>query len=79
MLLQNTVDEIVITPELEKRLQVAVEIIRLNTSIYEKYINDVYDPFSKESILTRIQLQRDLIAISSKQAELEQELLRLEE
>lgn len=79
MLLQNTVDEIVITPELEKRLQVAVEIIRLNTSIYEKYINDVYDPFSKEYILTRIQLQRDLIAISSKQAELEQELLRLEE
>jgi len=79
LLFQATDDnEIMVTPDLEERLQLAFEIIKINTSIYEKYINNDIDLLSNQSILTRLKLQNDLITSSTKLADLDLELSKLE-
>ncbi|GIP16444.1 hypothetical protein J40TS1_20860 [Paenibacillus montaniterrae] len=70
--------DIVVTPELEQKLQLVNEIVRLNTSIYEKYINEDFTPSSNEAILTRLKLQKELTTSFTKLVELDVELSRLD-
>jgi hypothetical protein len=69
--------EVVITNELEKRLKLAIEILKLNTAVYEKYINQDFDSWSDEAVLPRLKLQQELLQLSAKLNELDAELSKL--
>lgn len=70
--------EVVITNELEKRLKLAIEILKLNTAVYEKYINQDFDAWSDEAVLPRLRLQQELIQLSAELTELDAELSKLD-
>ncbi|MFD2116662.1 hypothetical protein ACFSTH_18680 [Paenibacillus yanchengensis] len=78
LLQSNSNSEIAVTNDLEKRLKLAIEIIELNTAIYEKFVNEGFVPLSNETILTRLKLQKDLTASFAKLTELSIELSRLD-
>lgn len=70
--------EVVITNELEKRLKLAIEILKLNTAVYEKYITQDFDAGSDEAVLPRLKLQQELTQLSAKLTELDVELSKLD-
>ncbi|MHA7964000.1 hypothetical protein ACX93W_07635 [Paenibacillus sp. CAU 1782] len=76
LLQSNTNSEVVVTNDLETRLKLALEIIQLNTAIYEKFITEDFSPLSNEAILTRLQLQKDLTISFKRLTELDMELYR---
>jgi|GEM_PF-2068290 len=80
LLLQNNSNSkvVVVTDNLEKRLKIALQIVQINTKIYEKFINKNINPLSDEAILTRLKLQKDLTASFTKLTELDLELSRLD-
>lgn len=69
--------EVVITNELEKRLKLAIEILKLNKAVYEKYITQDFDSWSDEAVLPRLKLQQELLQLSTKLTELDVELSKL--
>lgn len=78
LLQSNSTPEIVVTDNLEKSLNLAIEIVQLNTAIYKKYINKDFAQLSNdEAIMTRLYLQKDLTTSSAKLADLDAELSKL--
>ncbi|MBP1904702.1 hypothetical protein J2Z32_001325 [Paenibacillus turicensis] len=69
--------EVVITNELEKRLKLTIEILKLNKAVYEKYITQDFDAWSDEAVLPRLKLQQELLQLSTKLTELDVELSKL--
>ena len=69
--------EVVITNELEKRLKLAIEILKLNQAVYEKYITQDFDSWSDEAVLPRLKLQQELLQLYTKLTELDVELSKL--
>ena len=63
--------EVVITNELEKRLKLAIEILKLNQAVYEKYITQDFDSWSDEAVLPRLKLQQELLQLYTKLTELD--------
>ncbi|CAI6080547.1 hypothetical protein PAECIP112173_02923 [Paenibacillus sp. JJ-100] len=77
LLQSNSTPEIVVTDNLGKSLNLANEIVQLNTAIYKKYINEDFAPLSnEEAILTRLHLQKELTTSFTKLAALDAELLK---
>ncbi|MCM3135598.1 hypothetical protein M3629_22725 [Paenibacillus polysaccharolyticus] len=78
LLQSNSTPEIVVTDNLERSLNLAIEIVQLNTAIYKKYINENFAKLSnEEAILTRLHLQKELTISFTKLAELDAELFKL--
>ncbi|MBR2565368.1 MAG: hypothetical protein IKE29_12175 [Paenibacillus sp.] len=78
LLQSNSTPEIVVTDNLGKSLNLANEIVQLNTAIYKKYINEDFAQLSnEEAILTRLHLQKELTTSSAKLADLDAELSKL--
>lgn len=69
--------EVLITNELEKRLKLTIEILKLNKAVYEKYITQNFDSWSDEAVLPRLKLQQELLQLSTKLTELDVELSKL--
>lgn len=78
LIMQNSShSEVVITNELEKRLKLTIEILKLNKEVYEKYITQDFDSWSDEAVLPRLKLQQELLQLSTKLTELDVELSKL--
>lgn len=74
----ESASDLVVTTNLDKSLKLANEIVQLNTAIYKKYINKDFAQLSnEEAILTRLNLQKELITSSAKLADLDAELSKL--
>ncbi|MGQ8873330.1 hypothetical protein [Paenibacillus sp. TSA_86.1] len=77
LLQSNSTLEVVVTDNLEKSLNLAIEIVQINTAIYKKYINENFAQLSnEEAIMARLYLQKDLTTSSAKLAELDAELFK---
>lgn len=53
--------DVAINKSLEKSLKFVIELTKTNKDIYEKYINEDFNPSSDEAIWTRLKLKQELI------------------